>query len=98
MINNVLKGELGFEGFVVSDWAAIDKLDGDYKSDIERSINAGIDIVSFSHNLADARESNGDKVHRTIRDLVDKGEIPQYRIRESYRRIINLKGRIAAGF
>ena len=30
MITEVLKGELGFQGFVVTDWAAIDRWPGDY--------------------------------------------------------------------
>ena len=42
LISDVLKGELGFKGFVVSDWAAIDQLPGDYISNIEKSVNAGI--------------------------------------------------------
>ena len=35
LITDVLKGELGFTGFVVSDWAAIDKMSPDYTQDIE---------------------------------------------------------------
>ena len=45
MLTDVLKDELGFEGFVVSDWAAIDEIPGDYKYDVINSINAGIDMV-----------------------------------------------------
>jgi len=45
LITGLLKGELGFSGFVVTDWSAIDKMSKDYKQDIEVSINAGIDMV-----------------------------------------------------
>ena len=45
LLTDVLKGELGFRGILVSDWAAIDQLSGDYKSAIEKSINAGLDMV-----------------------------------------------------
>ncbi len=39
LLTDVLKGELGFKGFLVSDWAAIDQISPDYKTDIEQSIN-----------------------------------------------------------
>jgi len=45
LLTDLLKDELGFKGFVVSDWAAIEEIPGDYKSDIITSINAGIDMV-----------------------------------------------------
>ena len=45
LLTDVLKGELGFSGFLVSDWAGIDQLPGDYTSDVETAVNAGIDMV-----------------------------------------------------
>ena len=48
LITDVLKGELGFTGFVVSDWAAIDQLDGAAASpqaEVATAINAGIDMI-----------------------------------------------------
>jgi beta-glucosidase len=45
LLTEVLKGELGFQGFLVSDWAAIDQLSPNYKVAIETSINAGLDMV-----------------------------------------------------
>ncbi|CAM5721569.1 hypothetical protein SBADM41S_09326 [Streptomyces badius] len=41
MINGVLKDGLGFDGFVVSDWKAIDQIPGDYPRDVRTSVNAG---------------------------------------------------------
>jgi beta-glucosidase len=32
LLTDVLKGELGFEGFLVSDWKGIDQIEGDYYS------------------------------------------------------------------
>ena len=51
MLTDLLKDELGFKGFVVSDWAAIEEIPGDYKSDIIASINAGIDLVMVPGSL-----------------------------------------------
>jgi beta-glucosidase len=45
LMTDVLKGELGFKGFIVSDWAGIDQLPGDFTADVKQSINAGIDMV-----------------------------------------------------
>src|ERR671927_380808 len=45
LLTDVLKGELGFKGFLVSDWAAIDQISKDYKKDVEVSINAGLDMI-----------------------------------------------------
>ncbi len=45
LLTDVLKNELGFEGFIVSDWKGVDQLDEDYREAIKRAINAGIDMV-----------------------------------------------------
>src|SRR5258708_6144033 len=36
---------LGFQGFVVSDWKAIDQISSNYNYDVRTAINAGIDMV-----------------------------------------------------
>lgn len=100
IIGGVLRDSLGFNGVVFSDDMHMKAISENYglRESLKMAINAGVDIVSFSHNLPDARESNGDKVHRTIRELVETGEIPMFRIRQSYNRIMDLKVRISAGF
>ena len=45
LITDVLKTELGFGGFVVSDWNAINQLAGSYQKQIATSINAGLDMI-----------------------------------------------------
>ena len=47
LLTDILKDEMGFSGFVISDWQGIDEIPGDYKSDIEISINAGIDMLWY---------------------------------------------------
>ncbi len=49
LLTDVLKDELGFKGFLVSDWAAIDQISRNYKSDVEQSINAGLDMVMIPY-------------------------------------------------
>jgi len=45
LITEVLKGELGFDGFVVSDWQGVDQISDDYAASVRTAINAGIDMV-----------------------------------------------------
>ena len=63
-----------------------------FKTAIRKAINAGVDILVFGNNLAYDEEI----VPRTvavIREAVQKGEISETRIDESYRRIMRLKNR-----
>jgi beta-glucosidase len=48
LLTDVLKGELGFKGFLVSDWAAIDQLDGRAgftAQEVATAVNAGLDMI-----------------------------------------------------
>ena len=45
LLTDILKEELGFEGFLISDYNAIDQMPGDVSAQIEQSINAGMDMV-----------------------------------------------------
>ncbi|MCD6100024.1 MAG: glycoside hydrolase family 3 C-terminal domain-containing protein [Candidatus Marinimicrobia bacterium] len=83
LITTLLKGELGFEGFVVSDWAAIDQLPGDYRSDIKTAINAGIDMVMVPDKY--------EEFISNLIDLVEKGDVSQSRIDDAVRRILRVK-------
>jgi beta-glucosidase len=86
MITDVLKGELGFPGFVVSDWGAIDLMNpGDYEADIERAINAGIDMIMVPERYPEFTAK--------LKDLVGKGRVPQARIDDAVRRILTQKAR-----
>ncbi|HEX9385123.1 MAG TPA: glycoside hydrolase family 3 protein, partial [Anaerolineales bacterium] len=83
LITSVLKGELGFQGIVVSDWAGIDQLPGDYASDVRTAINAGIDMVMVP--------SNYKTFISTLRNEVNAGNIPMSRINDAVTRILNAK-------
>ncbi len=85
LITDVLKGELGFEGFVVTDWAAIDMMAKDYSQDVEVAINAGIDMVMVPNKF---REFIAD-----LKALVAAGRVPMARIDDAVRRILKQKAR-----
>jgi len=83
LLTEILKEELGFEGFLVSDWAAIDQLPGDYKSDVRQSINAGMDMVMVPDKYRE--------FYTTLKGLVEEGSIPQARIDDAVKRILRVK-------
>ncbi len=82
-LTTVLKNELGFAGFVVSDWGGIDQLPGDFASDIETSINAGIDMVMLPKEYHDFMT--------TALSLVNQGRISESRIDDAVSRILKMK-------
>lgn len=89
LLTDVLKGELGFKGFLVSDWAAIDQLPGDYKSDIETSINAGLDMIMIPNGAG--QKNNYHEFITFLTELVDEGKVPPVRIDDAVRRILTVK-------
>src|SRR5581483_7559432 len=92
LLTDVLKGELGFQGFLVSDWAAIDQLSQDYKQDIETSINAGLDMVMIPNGPGQAH--NYQDFIRGLKQLVEAGRVPESRIDDAARRILRAKFQI----
>ncbi|MEU6488622.1 glycoside hydrolase family 3 N-terminal domain-containing protein [Streptomyces sp. NPDC046887] len=86
MINNVLKDRMGFEGFVISDWQAIDQIPGDYPSDVRTSINAGLDMIMVPTDYP--------TFTRTLTAEVTAGRIPLTRIDDAVSRILTQKFRL----
>ncbi|WP_332659154.1 glycoside hydrolase family 3 protein [Brevundimonas sp.] len=83
LLIDVLRGPLGFDGFVVSDWNAHGQLPGCSNESCALAINAGIDMLMapdswkplYASTLAQARS----------------GEIPAARLDEAVRRILIAK-------
>ncbi|MFB7786712.1 glycoside hydrolase family 3 N-terminal domain-containing protein [Streptomyces vinaceus] len=86
LINGVLKDRMGFKGFVISDWQAIDQIPGDYPSDVRTSVNAGLDMVMVPSAYQD--------FHRTLVGEAAAGRIPQARIDDAVARILEQKFRL----
>jgi beta-glucosidase len=89
LLTDVLKGELGFQGFLVSDWAAIDQLAPDYKQDIEQSINAGLDMIMIPNGPG--KKNNYVEFINDLKALVAEGKVPPSRIDDAVRRILRIK-------
>jgi len=87
LITDVLKGELGFQGFVVSDWEGIDNMGTSYKENVANAINAGVDMAMAAGGY--------NKFIRAVKSLVGSGRIPISRIDDAVRRILRVKA--AAG-
>ncbi len=83
LLTEILKKELGFQGFVISDYAAIQQLPGDYKSQVELSVNAGMDMVMVPAKYQDFIS--------TLKTLVGEGKVPMTRIDDAVTRILRVK-------
>jgi beta-glucosidase len=89
LLTDLLKGELGFQGLLISDWAAIDQLGPDYKKDVEASINAGLDMVMIPKGPG--RPNNYVEFLSDLKQLVTEGRVPMARIDDAVRRILRIK-------
>lgn len=83
LITTVLKGELGFSGIVVSDWAGVDQISSDYPTAVRTAINAGIDMVMVPSNYR--------TFISTLRNEVNAGRVPMSRIDDAVLRILTKK-------
>jgi beta-glucosidase len=89
LLTDVLKGELGFKGFLVSDWAAIDQISPDYKTDVATSINAGLDMIMIPNGPG--KPNNYTNFIQDLGELVAEGNVPQSRIDDAVSRILRIK-------
>ena len=83
LIQDVLKGELGFAGFVVSDWNGVDPLADDYAEAVALAVNAGIDMFMVPETW---RELISGLISR-----VERGAVPMERIDDAVTRILRVK-------
>ena len=83
LLTDVLKGELGFEGFLISDYNAIDALPGDYRNQIKESTNAGMDMFMVPSRFKE--------LYGHLKDLAEKGEVPMSRVDDAVLRILRVK-------
>lgn len=84
LINNVLKGEMNFNGFTISDWQGIEEIpNATFEEQVWISINAGMDMLM-----------QPEKWKATIEAIVkgvNEGNILESRINDAVSRILKVK-------
>jgi beta-glucosidase len=83
LLTDVLKGELGFSGFLVSDWGSIDAIAPDYYAAVVTSIKAGVDMVMVPYH--------GERFIACLYRAVENGDVGLARIDDAVRRILTTK-------
>jgi beta-glucosidase len=83
LLTEILKQEIGFEGFLISDYNAVDQITKDYKTAIGISINAGMDMVMVPEHYRE--------FIKNLKELVQEGKVPVSRIDEAVTRILRVK-------
>jgi beta-glucosidase len=83
LLTDVLKGRMGFNGFVIGDWNAHEEIPGCTRFDCPAAINAGVDMVM--------PPTDWRRFHATTVAHVKAGDIPMSRIDDAVRRILRVK-------
>jgi beta-glucosidase len=83
LLTEILKGELKFEGFLISDYDAIDEMPGDYQTQIETSVNAGMDMFMVSTKYRE--------LYALLLELVRQHRVAISRIDDAVTRILRVK-------
>ncbi|WP_221407840.1 glycoside hydrolase family 3 N-terminal domain-containing protein [Reichenbachiella faecimaris] len=86
LLNDILREEWGYDGFVVSDWMDIERIEklhhvaGSPKEAIQLSVDAGMDMHMHGPNFL-----------KPLAELVRNGNIDENKINESCRKILTAK-------
>ena len=83
LLTEILKQELKFDGFLISDYDAIDEMPGDYKTQIETSTNAGMDMFMVSTKYRE--------LYTLLLELVRENRVAMSRIDDAVTRILRVK-------
>jgi beta-glucosidase len=80
LITDTLKGDFGFDGFVISDWQGIHQLPGTYNEQVRASVNAGVDMFM--------EPQNGPKFVAALLEEVNANRVSMDRIDDAVSRIL----------
>ncbi|WP_381555368.1 glycoside hydrolase family 3 N-terminal domain-containing protein [Streptomyces eurythermus] len=83
MINGVLKDRMGFDGFVISDYNAVDQLPGDLATRVRTAVNAGVDMMMVPYSYKEFSTA--------LTDEVKAGRVDRKRIDDAVSRILTEK-------
>jgi beta-glucosidase len=85
LLTAVLKGQMGFDGFVVGDWNAHGQVPGCTNQSCPAAFNAGIDMFMVPQDWK--------ALHENTLEQVRSGQIPTERLDDAVRRILRVKMR-----
>ncbi|HEV2284805.1 MAG TPA: glycoside hydrolase family 3 N-terminal domain-containing protein [Steroidobacteraceae bacterium] len=83
LLTTILKGRLGFDGFIVGDWNAHEEIPGCTKFSCPEAIRAGLDMFMAPDSWR--------RIYANTLAQVRAGEIPEARIDDAVRRILRVK-------
>jgi beta-glucosidase len=83
LLTEILKNELGFSGFIVSDWYGVYQIETSKYNSLVRAINAGVDMVMTPFEYKDFISN--------IQEALTKGDITKERLDDAVRRILTVK-------
>ncbi|MGW4650282.1 glycoside hydrolase family 3 protein [Kitasatospora sp. NPDC004289] len=83
LLTEVLKQKTGFDGFLISDWDAINQLPGDYPTQVRTAVNAGMDMFMVPYSA--------EKFEQALLTEVNEGRVAPSRIDDAVRRILRAK-------
>lgn len=88
LLNDVLRGEWNFDGFVVTDYTSINEMvphgfSSDEKHAAEQAMNAGVDM-----------DMQGGAFLNHLKELIEEGKVNESRVEEAARRILEMKYRL----
>ena len=83
LLTGLLKGEMGFDGFIISDWEGIHQIPGDWPTQVRTGVNAGIDMMMEPNRYRD--------FITTLIAEVEAGRVSMARVDDAVRRILMKK-------
>ena len=86
LMTDVLKGQMGFEGFIMGDWNAHGQIPGCTNADCAQAFNAGLDIFNAPQDWK--------ALYANLVREVNDGTIPTARLDDAVRRILRVKMRM----
>jgi len=86
LLTSVLKGQMGFDGFIMGDWNAHGQIPGCTNADCAQAFNAGVDIFNAPQDWK--------KLYANLVREVNDGTIPTGRLDDAVRRILRVKMRM----
>ncbi len=91
LLTNWLKTDLNYDGVLITDWNDVenlylrDNITGDFKTAVQKSINAGIDLVMVPYRM---------DFCKVLIELVNEGKVSETRIDDAVRRVLRMKFRL----